>query len=132
MWGRLKLSKHLEYLGSVLLVDANPSVRNFDLQLVLAGAIIETTSMNRYRPVEREFKGVSYQVNQYLLHSLDVDDQVFGDWIIEMELKIDVFFVRLKLKYFDQLMQMLSNIHLSFIFRELSITESKQIKKIID
>ena len=132
MWGRLKLSKHLEYLGSVLLVDANPSVRNFDLQLVLAGAIIETTSMNGYRPIECEFKGVSYQVNQYLLHSLDVDDQVFGDWIFEMKLKINVFFVRLKLKYFYQLVQMFSNIHLSFIFRELSITESKQIKKIID
>ena len=121
MWCGLEFSKHLKYLGSVLFIYADSRVCDFDLQLKLPRSIVDATRMHCYRPVESEFKGVANQVDEYLLHSLDVDDQVFGDWVVKEEWEVYVFLVRLDLENFYQLIQVLSDVYLSFIFWKFAI-----------
>jgi hypothetical protein len=122
MWCGLEFSKHLKYLGSVLFINSYPRVCDFDLQLKLPRAIIDATRMHCYRPVESEFEGVANQVDEYLLHSLDVDDQVFRDWVVKEEWEVYVFLVGLDLENFYQLIQMFSDVYLSFIFWKFAIS----------
>ena len=101
MWCGLEFPEHLKYLRSVLFINPYPSVCDFDLQVILARAIIDATCMNCYWAVESEFEGVAYQVNKYLLYSLHVDDQVLRDWVVEEKWEVDVFLVGLELEDLD-------------------------------
>jgi hypothetical protein len=99
MGGGFKFAKELKNLGLVFDVDTNASIGHFYLKLELPSTIVYNTCVNSYGTMKCEFKGVANQVDKYLLHSLDVDNQVLGYGLVHKEHQFKTFFGRLELKY---------------------------------
>jgi hypothetical protein len=118
----IQFSEELKQLLSVILTNSNSSVLDTDFKF----SIVER-DIDRNAAFKCEFRGISYQVEQYLLESLFIWHNSFWDCQIHYVVQVQSFLRNLEVHYLTDFLDRSSDVKLSEMHFELSIFYAAQI-----